>query len=138
MTVQQTRTETLAIPLLGAALVGAGVALLVERGRTNRIASLWPLLLVVLGAVEVGSVGLGLDDADEGWRLIGTGSSLLLGNLGGTTIRLLGPCVIAAAGLAALRGALLPTPIISRRGDSTCRVIVPCRSHRTSLSDSES
>ena len=66
--------------VLGGTLVAAGTALLVERLRADGFHSLWPLILVVVGA---GRVATGPSDArDQGWWLIGTGSWLLLSSVG--------------------------------------------------------
>ena len=104
-----------AVPLLGAALIGGGLVLLIERLRAEGLDRLWPLLLLAFGAA---GVGLGPDARDEAWWLIGTGASLLAESLAGMAARLADPAAILAAGLITLRVSLVGNPPSSVRGDA--------------------
>jgi hypothetical protein len=99
------RGGQLMMPLLGAALVGCGLALLVQRVRTEGIGRVWPLLYLALG---VAGVTLGsTDERDEAWWLLETGASLLAETLSTVAARLLGPMATLAVGLVALGGTLI-------------------------------
>jgi hypothetical protein len=92
------------------ALIGAGLLLLLERARTEGLARVWPVVLVVLG------MGGMVDDSDDAWYLIGTGFRLLVDMTGAAVVRSAAPLLIIASGLAAFQAAT--RPMVTSRGRS--------------------
>lgn len=102
------RHGPLAASIVGVALIGAGLLLLLERARTEGLARVWPLVLVVLG---MGGVG---NDSDDAWYLIGAGVRLLVDMTGAAVVRSAAPLLIIASGLAAFRQAVSRPMVTSR------------------------
>jgi hypothetical protein len=88
---------------LGFISVVAGSLLLFERSQANGF-RLWPILLVVVGLVGIGSAPP--EERDEALWLVATGCWLLMTSLAPTFFRGAGPLVMVGAGLATFRWAL--------------------------------
>ena len=103
MTTQKTGRTT---PLLIAFIcIVTGSLLLLQRAGTNGV-RLWPMILVVVGLVGIGSASPG--EHDEALWLIATGCWLLLTTLVPAFIREAGPLMMLGAGLVTFRWALAP------------------------------
>jgi hypothetical protein len=89
--------------VLGFMSVVTGSLLLFERSRANGF-RLWPVILVVVGLVGLGSAPPG--ERDEALWLVATGSWLLLTSIVPALSRGAGPLVMVGAGLATFRWAL--------------------------------
>jgi hypothetical protein len=94
------RTTLLA---LGVGSVVTGSLLLFQRSQANGF-RLWPLILVVVGLVGIGSAPP--EERDEALWLVGTGCWLLVTSLAPAFFRGAGPLVMVGAGLATFRWAL--------------------------------
>lgn len=80
--------------LIAVLLIGGGVAALIVRARADRL-HWWPLLLVAIGVMRVGTSGPG--EREEGWWLIAAGWSLLVASV----TPAVAPLAIVATGVAA-------------------------------------
>jgi hypothetical protein len=92
-------------------LITAGVVLLIERARTEGVHILWPLLLVVVGALRAGAGPS--EGRDEAWWLVGIGSWLLLKTLTPALFHQIVSLAIVGAGVATWRRALA-RPVAAR------------------------
>ena len=102
------RHGPLAASIVGVALIGAGLLILLERARTEGLARVWPVVLVVLG------MGGMVNDNDDAWYLIGAGSRMLVDMAGAAVVRSAAPLLFIALGLAAFREAAA-RPIVTSR-----------------------
>ena len=102
------RHGPLAASIVGVALIGAGLLLLLERARTEGLARVWPVFLVVLG------MGGMVNDGDDAWFLISAGSRMLVDMAGAAVVRSAAPLLIIALGLAAFREASARPMVTSR------------------------
>jgi hypothetical protein len=96
------RTTLLA---LGFISVVTGGLLLFQRSHANGF-RLWPIILVAVGLVGIGSAPP--EERDEALWLVGTGCWLLMTSLAPAFFRGAGPLVMVGAGLATFRWALAP------------------------------
>jgi hypothetical protein len=96
-------SERTALLALGFISVVAGSLLLFERSQASGF-RLWPIILVAVGLVGIGSAPP--EERDEALWLVGTGCWLLMTSLVPTFLRGAGPLVMVGAGLATFRWAL--------------------------------
>ena len=92
---------------LGFICVVTGALLLFERSQANGV-RLWPMILVVVGLVGIGSAPP--EERDEALWLVGTGCWLLASTLAPVFFRGVGPLIMVGAGLATFRWALNKAP----------------------------
>jgi hypothetical protein len=104
MTKPRDETESVALLVLGTALIATGTVLLVERVRADGLHRLWPLILVLLGAshMAVGS----FDGRDEGWWMVAFGSRLLMNTLTTALPQQAVSLAVVATGVVSCRHAL--------------------------------
>ena len=97
------RPRTDALLVLGFISVVTGTVLLLERSRSYGF-RFWPIILVVVGLIGIGSAPSG--ERDEALWLVGTGCWLLMTSIGSAFFRGAGPFAMVGAGLATFRWAL--------------------------------
>ena len=89
---------------LGVAAVVSGSLLLLQRSQANGGFRLWPVILVAVGLVGIGSAPP--EERDEALWLVGTGCWLLMTSLAPAFLRGAGALVMVGTGLATFRWAL--------------------------------
>lgn len=100
-------SERTTLMALGFICVVTGGLLLFERSQVNGV-RLWPMILVVVGLVSIGSAPP--EERDEALWLFGTGCWLLASTLAPVFFRGMGPLMMVGAGLATFRWALKAAP----------------------------
>jgi hypothetical protein len=100
-------TERTTLLVVGVLCVVTGGLLLLKRHEAHGL-RLWPMILVVVGLVGIGSAPP--EQRDEALWLVGTGCWLLASTVAPVFLRAIGPFMMVGAGLAIFRWALAAVP----------------------------